>query len=429
MDARARILVAVGMVLLFVTALDADWPGFRGPKGLGVSSESDVPDKWSAKENVAWKTKLPGNGTSSPVVWKERVYVTCYSDYGLIGSKFKGKSGDVAKLRRHLVCVDKKTGNILWQKEVGTKLPENDFNQYIKEHGYASSTPVTDGERVYVFFGRTGVLAFDMDGKQLWHTEVGEYLNSWGSASSPILYRDLVLVNAAVESGSLVALDKKTGNRVWRVRGLRDCWSTPVLVELPDGKHEVIVSTPGMLVGIDPDKGEKLWSCDVTNTATASSTPVARSGVIYAMVASFGERVVVAVKAGGRGDVSKTHVLWKQPKAGANHTSPVLVGDRLYSVSGQVTCLNTETGQLIYQQRLYDTKMEYVSPVAVGDKIIAFTRHSGAYVFSTGDQFKQLAHNDLGDDSIFNASPAIAGGQIFIRSNAYLYCIGKSSAK
>jgi outer membrane protein assembly factor BamB len=418
----ARTFVALWLLTFVITPLRADWPSFRGPGGLGVSSDTAVPLTWGPKDNVVWKTKLPGNGTSSPIVWKDRVYLTGYTDYGLIG---KGKGGDVAKLKRHLLCVDRKTGAIIWRKDVATKMPETDFNNYINEHGYASSTPVTDGERIYVFFGRTGVLAFDLDGKELWQTEVGQYLNSWGSASSPILYRDKVIVNAAVERSSLVALDKKTGKEVWRVKGLRDCWSTPLVVEVPGGKDEIVLGTPGLLIGVDPENGEKLWHCDATGTATASSTPIARAGIVYAMVAGFNGRNFIAIKAGGRGDVTKTHVLWEQPKAGANHTSPVLVGDRLYYVSGQVYCLDAKTGKLVYQQRLYDTRMEYVSPVAVGDKIIAFTRTSGAYVFSTGDKFVQHAHNDLGDSSVFNASPALSGGQLFIRSNEYLYCIGK----
>jgi outer membrane protein assembly factor BamB len=320
--------------------------------------------------------------------------------------------------------VDAKSGKILWQKDVPPKLPENDYNRYLQEHGYASSTPATDGERVYVFFGRTGVLAFDFDGKQVWHTEVGKYLNSWGSASSPVVYKDLVLVNASVESGALIALDRRTGQRVWRAGGVRDCWCTPLVVAVPGGKTEVVLSTPGLLLGFDPDKGTKLWECEGIVTSTPTSSPVAKDGVIYVMGASMeGARAVIAVRAGGRGDISKTHVLWRH-KGGTNHTSPLLYDGRLYYVSGQVTCLRPDTGAVVFRERLYDAQMEYDSPVAAEGRIYVFTRKSGAYVLKASDKLEVLAHNELGDRSIFNASPAVSGGQIFVRSDAYLYCLG-----
>jgi outer membrane protein assembly factor BamB len=413
-----RKFLAMVVVACVGALAGADWPAFRGPKGDGTSGERGLPLKWGPEENVAWKTKLPGPGTSSPIVCKDRVFVTCYTGYGIT------KGGSVSDLRRHLLCLDRKTGKILWQKEVAPLLPETDFNRYINEHGYASSTPATDGERVFVFFGRTGVLAFDFDSQELWRTEVGKGLNSWGSASSPVVYRDLVLVNATIESGSLLALDRKTGKQVWRVKNLTDCWCTPLIVELPGGKAEVVLNMSGTLLGVDPEKGEQLWQCDGIGTSAATSSPVARDGVIYVMGAGGDGPVTMAVKAGGRGDVTKTHILWTQ-KVGTGQTSPVLHGNRLYAVSGQVWCLKTDTGEILFRERLYDARQEYVSPVAAEGRLILFTRRNGAYVLAAKDQLEQLAHNDLDDRSIFNASPAISQGQIFVRSNEYLYCLGK----
>ncbi len=417
MNRKCRVL-AFAVLLGSLTTAFADWPGFRGPHQDGVSTERGLPVTWSAKENVVWKTKLPGPGLSSPIVWGDRVFLTCYTGYGV------GKEGDLKDLRRHLLCLDRKSGAVVWRKEVAAKLPETEYNQYMRQHGYASGTPATDGERVYVFFGRTGVLAFDLDGKQVWHTEVGTILNSWGSASSPVVYGDLLLVNATVESGALVALDRRSGKVVWRAKGIRDCWSTPLLVALPGGKHEVVLSSPDTLEGYDPENGKKLWECEGPPGATASSTPVAWDGVVYAMGGGFSGRLFVAVRAGGRGDVTKTHVLWKR-KTGAAHTAPILHDGRLYWIGGTACCLKAATGEIVYEKRLFEARQQYSSPILADGRIYVFTRQGGAYVLAAGDKFEQLAHNDLGDASDFSASPAVSGGQLFIRSNTYAYCLGK----
>lgn len=414
---RAAIL-AIGL-LAALAGVGSDWAGFRGPNGNGVSPDRGLPVHWSATENIVWKTKLPGPGTASPIVVGDRVFVACYSGYGV------SKGGDVANLRRHLVCLSRDKGDVLWQADVPTKLPENRFSNYLAEHGYASGTPASDGERVYVFFGRTGVLAFDLQGRQLWQTEVGTWLNGWGSASSPVLFKDLVIVNAAVENNALVALDKRTGKEVWRTRGIGDSWTTPVIVDVPGGKPELVLPVPDFLLGFDPDTGTKLWECQGISAATASSSPVARGGIVYAMGAGVKGRNVLAVRAGGRGEVSKTHVVWKQ-KAGANHCSPVLYGDFLYYVSGQAWCLRADTGDVVYQERLYNAATEYSSPVATDGKLFAFTRRDGAFVLAANGKFDVLARNDLGDSSTFNASPAISNGQLFIRSNEYVYCLGQA---
>ncbi|MCI0380608.1 MAG: PQQ-binding-like beta-propeller repeat protein [Gemmataceae bacterium] len=412
----------LSLSFLFVLAAGrarADWPGFRGVTG-GLSNEQGLPTEWGPEKNVVWKTPLPGPGSSSPIVWKDRVFVTCYSDYGLK----KADKGDIAKLRRHLLAVDRKTGKILWDRETPPLLPETEYSANITEHGYASSTPVTDGERIYVFYGRGGVHAFGLDGKPLWHKEVGSGLNSWGSAASPILVGNKLIVNAGVESDALIAFDKITGEEKWRAKGIGHCWSTPVLVELPGGKQEIALSVQAALYGFDPDNGDKLWECEGPSTATASSTPVTRDGVLFAIGAGFDGRSTVAVKAGGRGDVTKTHVLWRQ-KVGANHCSPVLVDGRLYWVSGRAICLDAKTGAIVLDKDLYGARQEYVSAVAAGGKIFAFTRRDGAFVLAANEAFEKLAHNDLGDNSIFNSCPAVSGGNLFVRSNAFLYCLGQ----
>ena len=189
-------------VLTMVIFAGADWTRFRGPNGDGVSEDKGLPSAWSAASNVVWKTALPGFGASSPITLGDKIFVTAYSGYGLD----KDKPGEQESLKRHLICLERTTGNVVWEKSVKAVLPEQDYGGFLSLHGYASSTPVTDGQAVYVFFGRSGVYAYNLTGEQLWHGEVGSKIHGWGSAASPILVGNLLIVNASVESQSVVAL-------------------------------------------------------------------------------------------------------------------------------------------------------------------------------------------------------------------------------
>jgi outer membrane protein assembly factor BamB len=230
----ARVTRALALLLAATTGLAAsasDWTQFRGPNGSGIAAADAQPaNAWSDSQNLNWKVALPGPGSSSPIVTGERVFATCYSGYG-DGSG----GGSPEKLVRHLVCVARTTGKVLWDKSVAAELPEDPYSGNLREHGYASNTPVTDGERVYVFFGKTGVVAFDLEGRQLWKVSVGKQSSNrrWGSGASPILCQNMVIVNAAEESRSVLALDKLTGKEVWRaaVDSLELSFVTPVLVE------------------------------------------------------------------------------------------------------------------------------------------------------------------------------------------------------
>src|SRR5262245_60855604 len=203
---------------LFIVALwlcptrGADLPQIRGPGGQEISDEKGLPTEWSAEKNIAWKVKLPGAGASCPVTQGDRVFVTCYSGYGINVKE----PGNMEELRRHLLCLDRATGNTKWTKEFEPTLPEHKYQGEGAYHGYAASTPIVDGDRLYVFFGKSGVYCFDLDGKEIWHATVGTKTNGWGSGTSPILYKDTLLINASVESGSIVALNKKDGKELWR---------------------------------------------------------------------------------------------------------------------------------------------------------------------------------------------------------------------
>jgi outer membrane protein assembly factor BamB len=406
------------LLLCLPLLLGADWAGFRGPNAGGLSDERGLPVKWSAAENVVWKTKLPGPGASSPIVWGDRVFVTCWSGYG------DGKSPDATReqLRRHLVCLDRKSGEILWRKDVAAKLPELEYKAQVLEHGYTTSTPVTDGERVYVFYGRGGVYAYDFVGKELWQADAGKMLNSFGTAASPVLHGNLLILNASVERGALIALDKTDGKEVWRTPVNGDSWATPVIVELPDGKKELVLHAQSSLRGYDPDKGTELWRCRVA-TGYASATPAVKGDVVYVMGVDSGARALAAVRAGGRGDVSKSHVVW-QKKVGASYTSPVLVGDRLYFFSGQAVCVKAADGEVVFQERLDGLGTEYASPVAADGKIYLFTRKGLAHVLAAKDRLESLGQNDLGDRLGFTASPAVSRGHLFVRNGEFLYCLG-----
>ena len=251
-----------------------DWLEFRGPGGLGVSSSQGLPVRWSAGQNVVWKTELPGPGASSPIVLGERVFVTCYSGYAVPGVP----GGDMSSLKRHVLCLGRSDGQIVWRKEIETALPEQ---ATVREHGYASSTPTADAERLYVFFGKSGVFAFTHEGRQLWRAEVGSQVHGWGSAASPVLYQELVIINAGVESESLVALNKHTGKEVWRASGIRESWNTPLLVAVAGGKTELIVAIHGKVLGFDPASGEQLWSCATDIGWYMAPSLVTHEGIVF----------------------------------------------------------------------------------------------------------------------------------------------------
>ncbi|MFP6901305.1 MAG: PQQ-binding-like beta-propeller repeat protein [Opitutales bacterium] len=221
-----------------------DWPRFRGPQGNGVSADTKVPLTWSDKDNLKWKIALPGPGSSSPITSGDRVFVTCYSGYGTNRSDVENISG----LKRHLLCIQRDTGKVIWDKQVKASQPEDPFRGFLTEHGYASHTPVTDGKTVFVFYGKSGAMAYDAKtGKELWRVPLGKSSSTrrWGSASSPILYKDTVIINASDESETLYGLDKATGKVAWKVKagGIALTFGTPGIVQAGD-REDLVISVP-----------------------------------------------------------------------------------------------------------------------------------------------------------------------------------------
>jgi outer membrane protein assembly factor BamB len=335
---------------------------------------------------------------------------------------------------RHVVALDRASGSPRWQKEFAPTRTESDYSGGNNSwHGYASSTPASDGQRLYVFFGASGVYCLNLaDGAEVWRAEVGTKTAGWGSGNSVVLYEDLVIVNASVESDSMVALDKKSGSEVWRAGRVRGARNTPVLVDLPDGKKELVLSMPGnpegSIVAYDPKTGEELWRCrGIQDSGYVCPSVVAHDGVVYAIGGR--KNTALAVRAGGRGDVTKSHLLWYKEKLGSNVSSPAYYQGYLYWVhekQGTAMCLNAETGELMYQQRLEPRPgIVYSSVTAADGKLYAVSQHNGTFVLAAKPECELLAHNTLGeDDSRANACLAVHDGQLLLRNDRYLYCIG-----
>ena len=418
---RSALVVAcvLGMVFAATAASGAssDWPRFRGPKGLGTSPDKGLPLSWSAEDNVVWRVPLPGAGGSSPVILGERIFLTCFSGYNVPGEP----RGSMDQLRRHVLCLQRSDGKTLWSKEVPSRLPEQ--SSIRTGHGYASSTPATDGERLYVFFGKSGVFAFDLAGRQLWHAHVGSRLNGWGSGASPIVHGKLVIVNASIESSSIVALDKMSGKDVGRAPGIKEAWNTPLLVDLGGGKTELVVAIPRTVLGLDPASGERLWSCATGIGWYMVPSMAAHGGVVYC--AGGRSNDALAIRAGGRGDVTASHRLW-QLKKGSNVPSVLVHEGHVYWAheSGRAFCVEAKTGRIVYEQRLPRSDLIYPSPVLADGKIYYMSRRGRTFVVAASPEFKLLSTNELGRAGMFHGSPAVAGGRLFLRSDKYLFCLG-----
>jgi outer membrane protein assembly factor BamB len=467
--------LAVGACLSMIACATgsraADWSRFRGDNGTGISSDAGVPLTWSDAENVKWKTELPGRGVSSPIVVGDKVFVTCYSGYGMDAQN----PGNMEDLKRHLVCVNRQTGAILWSKTVAATMPEDPYSGIgVPCHGYASSTPASDGERIYAFFGKSGVVAFDMDGNQLWQTQVGTESGPqrWGSAASPILFENLVIINASDEGEAMVGLDKKTGKEVWRAEaaGLSGTWATPILMEGQDGV-DLVIAVPGEIWGLNAQTGKLQWYAEGFEGRGMCASLVAGDGVVYCIGGNpFGSSF--AVRTGGKGNVTDSHVAW-DGQGFARISTPVLHNGHLYGSSrGVAFCVNAETGQRVFQARLATGEAvaqeqagpggpggrgfggprggraeggpfggpgggrgrggfgggfgagDYGSSVASGGKVYRLTTAGVTYVFEAKPEFTLLAKNQLeSDQSGFDSTPAISDGQLFLRSHKYLYCI------
>lgn len=452
------VMALVIRVCFAVHAQAGDWPRFRGSNGSGISTDEKAPPtRWSETENLRWSLELPGPGLSSPIVVGHRVLLTCWSGYGTPESP----DATVEKLKRHLVCVDRATGICLWSTTVDSVMPEDRFQGIFTENGYASHTPVSDGKYVYAFFGKSGVVAFDMEGNKIWHTLVGEdlELHGWGTASSPILFKNLVIITASVESRAIIALDRETGTEVWRQQadGLANTWGTPVLVENADGRTDLVLGVPHEIWAFNPESGAFRWFCNSFESNEIRASVIAHDGVIYLIDRTFGGSI--AVHAGGDDDVTNSHVLWKNRHRGQVSTPLYHEGCLYWIFNRMANCIDAKTGDRIYQQPLIPMDLvensnsavgqpppnaglrnrrarafgggasdgkDYSSPVIAHGQMYFVARSGETYVIPLGRDFRVLAVNRVSpksDDHPFNSTPAISDGEIFMRSTTTLYCI------
>ncbi len=411
-----RMLTAsVLIVVAASSARAADWREFLGDDRRAVSAET-VPTQWSKDANVKWTAELPGRGSSSPIVVGDKVVVT---------------SCDFDRKQKSVIAFSKASGDQLWKVDFPIDYTEDNYSGYLTEHGYASNSPASDGKSIYVFLGKGGMHALSMQGEQLWSVDVGKESSNrrWGSGSSVILYKDVVIVSAAEESRTIYALEKETGKERWKQEAgmLELTYSTPRIVSLDSGENELVITVPGEMWGMNADTGKFKWYASTPMTGNVSPSAIVDGETIYGFGGYRGSGCI-AVRAGGKDDVSKSHTIWTN-RTSSYVATPLLLDGRFYWIDdrGIAYCTSAKDGSIVYQSRVKDIgggRPVYASPVAVGGKIYIVTRRSGTYVYLPGDSFEILAHNKIdGDDTDFNATPAVSDGKLFLRSDQALYCI------
>ena len=396
----------------------ADWLRFRGTNGIGVSDDAKIPTTWTAKKNVQWKFKMMGRGFSSPIVVGNKIFATCYTG---------GAGRDLSDLKRHLVCVDRNKGTKIWSRDMKAVLPEFATSGRFAYHGYASSTPVSDGERVYVLYGTTGVLAYDLEGKLLWKKSVGTGRNcKFGSGTSPIIYKDFVIVTAASESTTFYAFNKVTGKQEWKIKAttLSSCYGTPVIGKNDKGEDELLIGVADEVWSLNPYNGKLKWYAISNCGGSMCSSVLVNDGIVYAAGGGgFAQPACTAIRIGGKNDITKTNVKWSLRNSGPYVPSAVLYKDHIYWISNRssLTCVNIKTGKEVKSKRLQG--QYYASPIVINGKLYCMSRYDGCYIFDASPKLTNVAHNYLGDESDFSGTPAIDNGQMFLRSDGYLYCI------
>lgn len=419
-----------------IFAQEANWPRFRGVNGNGKpTADTNVPLEWDADKNIQWKVELPGLGSSSPIVWGDRVYLTAYSGYG------DDSEGSAKNLIRHLLAIDRNTGKIIWTADAKSTHPnsEDPFHGFISEHGYSSSTPVTDGERIYCFYGKGGVIAYDLEGKQVWRKHVGtrHSRKRWGSASSPVLVDDLLIVKAGDEDRAIYAFDKETGEQQWKFENsaLEQTYGTPTVYTTNSNRKDLIVAGTGKVWGMNPATGKVRWFSEIEITGNVSSSPVVGNDTVV-IFGGYPRTMGSALKLGElKDDVSSTARLWENVKVKAYMTAPIFHNGLLYYIrdEGIACCADPVKGEVIYEQRLASAsgrrgrgKPFYASPILVQDHIIAVSRTAGTFIIEAKPEYKMIRVNQIeGDAGRFQGTPAAVGNQLFLRSETTLYCISK----
>jgi outer membrane protein assembly factor BamB len=432
--------IALSALLLATPVPDAtsSWPQWRGPGSQGISNETGLPVEWSPTKNVRWKTEIPGRGHSSPIVWGNRVFLTTAIEGDLVPGAHAVKHMDEGKEFLHpdamgadhkqtlkVLCLDADTGKLLWERTAWEGTP---YDSRHKRASFASQTPVTDGERVYAFFGAQGLYAYDYDGKLLFKVDVGTLPNMGvGDGTSPVLWKDNLILLCDEDTGEksfVAAFDKKTGKEAWRTpRKVQVNWSTPIVVNA-SGHDELIAGGFETIAAYDPATGKELWHSKGLES-NAVPTPVA-AGDIVVITSGSPSKIAMAIRPGGTGDITDTsRILWKYAKGTAYVPSPLFYGDYVYLMTdkGLITCLDAKTGEVKYEGARVPVPATFMaSPVAYEGKILLPSEDGDTFVIKAGPVHEVLRTNSVGEP--IYASPAISKGRIFIRGANHLFCIG-----
>jgi outer membrane protein assembly factor BamB len=411
-----------------------NWHHWRGPEANGTAPKGNPPLEWGEKKNVKWKAALPGRGSSTPIVWGDQVFVltaiktdriAAPRDLPKVDPRFEKKTEPPTNYYQVVVLsFDRKTGALRWKETAAEKVPHEGHHP---THSYAAGSPTTDGKFLYVSFGSFGTYCYDLDGKPQWQREPGR-LNTrlgWGEAVTPVVHGDSLLLNYDQEADSaLICLDARSGKTKWRTpRDEHTSWNTPLVVE-HRGRTQVILNGTNRVRSYDLENGKEVWECGGM-TVNAIPSVVARDGMVYA-VSGYKGAAARAIALDARGDVTETDkVAWRYGKGTPYVPSPLLVGDRLYFTQmneALLTSLDIKTGKpVLDRERLPGQTSFYASPVAAAGRIYLVAQNGVALVLKEGDKLEVLATNELADH--FDASPAVAGKQLFLRGEKYLYCI------
>jgi len=404
---RAKIALFINVLVGSMNSTVAEnWPGWRGPRGDGTSLEKALPLHWSATSNVLWKTEIPGAGHASPIVWDDKVFIV---------------SAQADRQARVLFCLDRKSGRILWQQTVVTSPLEGKHPL----NSHASSTPVTDGKLVYVAFldqKEMLVAAYDLNGKEQWLVRPGVFASKHGFCSSPVLFKDKVIVNGDHDGDSyIVALSRTDGRTLWKTPRLNHTRSycVPIIRDL-SGRTQMVLSGDICVTSYDPNNGKLHWIIDgPTEQFVASLVYSEKTSLLY-MTGGFPDHHILAIKPDGVDNVTKTHIAWRTNKGAAYVPSPIIEGDYFLVVSdsGVAHCFEAATGKLLWQERMGEHHASLVS----ANGLVYFLNDNGVmHIVKSGPEFQLIAKNEIGEKCF--ASPAVSQGQIFIRGEIALFCV------
>ena len=402
---KRPLALSIVFVLMAALCFAENWPAWRGPRNDGTSLETTVPVHWSPTENILWKTPIPGKGHSSPIVWNDRIYLT---------------TAIKETQQRMLLCLDCKTGKILFERTVLTA----PFERIHSLNSHASSTPATDGQRVYVSFldvDKMFVAAYDTDGNELWQERPGVFASVHGYCSSPILYKDLVILNGDHDGPAyIVALDRKTGKTVWKTPRPNNTRSycAPIIRTI-DNRNQLVLSGSMCVASYDPDTGRQHWIIDGPTEQFVAS--LVYNGDLLFMTCGFPELYMQAIRPDGTGYVTKTHVVWQKDEDCSYVPSPIAAGPYFIVVDdkGVLSCFEASTGKRYWRQRL--TGRHSASLVSANGLVYVLSDSGTMTVIKPGEEYEMVAQNEI--DEKANASPAISNGRMFLRGDKHLFCI------